>query len=91
MGSMRVAMPVTYGRLCLGPHVVTFLRRHPRLSLELMLSDAMLDLGTERFDLAVRIGVPAVYAAYLPNRRHSRKVQALVELLLQRAVAPLEG
>jgi DNA-binding transcriptional LysR family regulator len=58
VGPLRVSVPVTFGRLCLGPFVADFLRLHPRVSLELVLSDAYVDLAAERIDVALRIGVP---------------------------------
>lgn len=58
VGPLRISMPVTYGRLCLGPHIATFLATYPRITLDLVLSDAYLDLATERIDVAVRIGAP---------------------------------
>ncbi|MEG2630995.1 MAG: LysR substrate-binding domain-containing protein [Comamonas sp.] len=58
VGQLRVSVPVTFGRLCLGPHIAHFLHEHPRVSLELVLSDAYVDLAAERIDVAVRIGVP---------------------------------
>jgi DNA-binding transcriptional LysR family regulator len=58
VGPLRVSMPVTFGRLCFGPHIAGFLRSHPRISLELVLSDAYVDLVAERIDVAVRIGSP---------------------------------
>ena len=58
VGPLRVSVPVTFGRLCLGPHIARFLHGHPRVSLELVLSDAYVDLAGERIDVAVRIGVP---------------------------------
>src|SRR5262249_21460448 len=58
-GPLRVALPVTFGRLCIGPHVVAFLREYSRVTLDMLLSDAFTDLALERIDVAVRIGVPA--------------------------------
>jgi DNA-binding transcriptional LysR family regulator len=58
VGPLRVSVPVTFGRLCLGPHIADFLRAHPRVSLDMVLSDAYVDLAAERIDVAVRIGVP---------------------------------
>lgn len=58
VGPLRVSMPVTFGRLCLGPHIAGFLQQNPRVSLDLVLSDAYLDLALERIDVAVRIGSP---------------------------------
>lgn len=59
VGPLRVTVPVTFGRLCLGPHIVAFLREHPRVTLDVLLSDTFTDLASERIDVAVRIGVPA--------------------------------
>ncbi len=56
---MRVSVPATFGRLFLGPHIASFMQQHPRVSLDLDLSDAVADLAGERVDVAVRIGVPA--------------------------------
>lgn len=58
VGPLRVSLPVTFGRLCVAPHIAGFLRDHPRVSLELVLSDAYVDLAAERIDVSVRIGVP---------------------------------
>ena len=58
IGPLRVSVPVTFGRLCLGPYIADFLRTHPRVSLDLVLSDAYVDLAVERIDVSVRIGVP---------------------------------
>ena len=71
-------MPVTFGRLCLGPHIAGFLQQHPRVSLDLVLSDAYLDLATERIDVAVRIGTPANQPNLIVNRlaEHHRYVVA---------------
>jgi DNA-binding transcriptional LysR family regulator len=59
VGSLRVSVPVTYGRLCLGPHIAAFLQRHPKVSLNLQLSDRHVELHDQRIDVAVRIGMPA--------------------------------
>lgn len=57
-GPLKVSAPVTYARLYIGPHLGTFLARYPKVSLDLVVSDAFVDLAADRFDLAVRIGVP---------------------------------
>ncbi|MDM8358413.1 LysR family transcriptional regulator [Pandoraea communis] len=59
VGPLRVSLPVTFARVCLAPHIPGFLREHPRVSLDLVLSDAYVDLAAERIDVAVRIGAPA--------------------------------
>lgn len=56
LGQLRVAMPGTFGRVWLAPKLPDFLSRHPRLRLELELSEHFADLVSDRFDAAVRIG-----------------------------------
>ncbi|GAB3258171.1 LysR family transcriptional regulator [Chitinimonas naiadis] len=58
-GNLRISVPVTYSRLCLAQPLNRFLAAHPKLTLDLLVSDAYVDLATERVDLAVRIGTPA--------------------------------
>jgi len=58
IGPLRVSAPVTFARLFLGPHVSRFLSEHPRVSLDMDLSDGIADLASDRVDVAVRIGVP---------------------------------
>ncbi|MGF6933510.1 DNA-binding transcriptional LysR family regulator [Paraburkholderia sp. UCT70] len=45
----------------------------------------------ENFEASPHQGDAVVYAAYLPNRRHSRKVHALIQFLEARLHATLEG
>lgn len=91
VGPLRVSMPVTYGRLCLGPHIASFLKTYPRVSLDLVLSDNYLDLASERIDVAVRIGVrsqePSLVVRTLAE--HHRFVVASPEYL-ERAGLPLK-
>lgn len=56
-GPLRVAAPVSYGRLCIAPLIGTFLQRHPDVRIDLRLSDHNEDLLKENIDLAIRIGV----------------------------------
>lgn len=65
VGPLRVSVPVTFGRLCVGPHIAAFLRAHPRVSLDLTLSDTPVDLAAERIDVAVRIGTPDHHPALI--------------------------
>jgi DNA-binding transcriptional LysR family regulator len=72
-GPLRVSAPTSFGRLHIAPHVQRFLETHPKLDLELNLSDAYEDMLTQRIDVAIRItsGVPAhLQGHYLAaNRR----------------------
>lgn len=53
-GQIRVTAPVSWGQRVLARQLPDFLRRHPALELELLLSDRMMDLAHERIDLALR-------------------------------------
>jgi DNA-binding transcriptional LysR family regulator len=53
-GLVRVTAPVALGRQCVAPHIEAFLRAHPDIRIELDLSDRLVTLAHEGFDLAVR-------------------------------------
>jgi DNA-binding transcriptional LysR family regulator len=55
-GPVRVAGPLSFGRLHLAPVLFAFLACHPGLELMLHLNDRVIDLAREGYDLAVRIG-----------------------------------
>jgi DNA-binding transcriptional LysR family regulator len=55
-GHLRVNSNVSFGRLHLLPLVPEFLARHPEITLDLVLSDTVIDLMQERADIAIRIG-----------------------------------
>lgn len=53
-GLVRVTAPVAFARQQLVPRIAEFARAHPRVRLELDLSDRLSSLATEGFDLAIR-------------------------------------
>lgn len=55
IGQLRVNVPVTFGLLHLAPLWPAFMALHPRVTLEVTLSDRLVDLVEEGFDVAVRI------------------------------------
>ena len=54
-GLLRISVPMTFGTHYLGPILFAFMRAHPRLELALDLSDRMVDVAAEGYDLAIRI------------------------------------
>lgn len=56
-GTLRVTMPVAFGRLHVAPFIPRFLREHPGMRLDVQLTDGMSDLVEDRLDLAIRLGV----------------------------------
>ncbi|WP_455220474.1 LysR family transcriptional regulator [Kaarinaea lacus] len=55
-GNLRISTGVAYGENCITPLLPEFTEQYPALSVELILSDAYLDLIEERVDIAVRLG-----------------------------------
>lgn len=55
-GSIRLALPVTFGIREVIPALPAFLARHPLLRLDLVMSDDRQDLVAEGVDLAIRLG-----------------------------------
>jgi DNA-binding transcriptional LysR family regulator len=55
-GLLKVNVPVSFGLMHLAPLWPAFLARHPKLLLDISLSDRVVDLVEEGFDAAVRIG-----------------------------------
>jgi DNA-binding transcriptional LysR family regulator len=55
IGELRVSAPVTFGLMHLAPLWPVFMARHPKLTLDVTLSDRVVDLVDEGYDLAVRI------------------------------------
>jgi len=64
-GTLRINAPLSFGVLHLAPLWPRFLKRYPDIELDVALSDRVVDLVEEGYDLAIRISrVPAnAYAA----------------------------
>jgi DNA-binding transcriptional LysR family regulator len=56
-GRLRISAPVTFSRLHLVPKLGSFLDAHPKVQLELVMDDRVIDLVAESIDAALRIGV----------------------------------
>jgi DNA-binding transcriptional LysR family regulator len=54
-GEIRLAASVTLGQLRIAPLLPAFLGRYPKVRVRMDLTDRMVDLVSEKFDLAVRI------------------------------------
>jgi len=56
-GRLRISAPVTFSRLHLVPRLGTFLDAHPKVQLDLVMDDRVVDLVAENIDAALRLGV----------------------------------
>jgi DNA-binding transcriptional LysR family regulator len=55
-GTLRIDMPVTFGRLVMLPLLAQLAQQYPRLSIDARFSDAYVDLVKEGIDVAIRTG-----------------------------------
>jgi len=72
-GTLRLSVPVVFGRLHIAPALADFLALYPALRVDLAMTDAFVDLVEEGVDLAIRIGElqdsSLVARRLAPNRR----------------------
>jgi len=54
-GNLRITASVSFGQMCLLPHIPEFRDRYPEITLELQLTDAVVDLVAGGVDLACRL------------------------------------
>lgn len=55
-GALKIAAPLSFGLKHLQPVISEFVRKHPKVDVEIDFSDRRVDLIGEGFDIAVRIG-----------------------------------
>ncbi len=55
-GILSITAPVLFGQIYVAPAVVSFVRRYPKVSVDVQLFDRVTNLVEEGFDAAVRIG-----------------------------------
>ncbi|MBB4567566.1 LysR family transcriptional regulator [Rhizobium leucaenae] len=58
-GPLRIAAPVTFGRMHLGPALYPFLADHPEIELTLDLDDRRVDASSDGYDAIIRHGLIA--------------------------------
>jgi DNA-binding transcriptional LysR family regulator len=66
-GVLRVTASVSFGQRCIVPVLADFTTAFPTLTVELALTDSVLDLVTERIDVAIRLG-PLADASLVAHR-----------------------
>lgn len=72
-GTLRVTTSASFGRKHISPVVPEFLKQHPGIKLQLMMTDNIVDMVAEGIDVGIRIGALAdsslVAVKLAPNRR----------------------
>lgn len=68
-GLLRVSLPVSFGRQWVAPLLPGFLARHPRIRIDLRLTDRFVDVVAEGFDVAIRVAAGPQRDSSLTTRR----------------------
>ncbi|WP_163135200.1 LysR family transcriptional regulator [Agarivorans sp. Alg241-V36] len=55
-GLLRINTPMSFGRLHIAPLIGKFLQRYPKITIDMMMDDKVVDLVAEGFDVAIRAG-----------------------------------
>jgi DNA-binding transcriptional LysR family regulator len=55
-GRLRITAPVTFGTECLMPALVDYAACYPGIDLDVVITDAVVDLAEDDFEAAIRIG-----------------------------------
>ncbi|GAD00871.1 LysR family transcriptional regulator [Agarivorans albus] len=55
-GLLRINTPMSFGRLHIAPLIAKFLQRYPKITIDMVMDDKVVDLVAEGFDVAIRAG-----------------------------------
>jgi DNA-binding transcriptional LysR family regulator len=87
-GTLRLALPGTFGRMWLAPMLPTFLAQYPEVRIEAEFSNRFVDLVAENFDLAVRLGALADSRLVARKIGDRRRLLCAAPSYLERRGAP---
>jgi DNA-binding transcriptional LysR family regulator len=87
-GPLRIAAPVTFGRMHLGPALYPFLAKYPDIQLTLELDDRRVDATSDGFDAVIRHGPIADTYLVAWQLAASRRVLVAAPAYLDRHGAP---
>lgn len=67
-GTLRINLPISFGRLCVMPVLTKVADGNPDLDLDISFADRQVDLVEEGIDLVVRLGDPGDHASLIGRR-----------------------
>ncbi|GAB5469715.1 MAG: LysR family transcriptional regulator [Rhodospirillales bacterium] len=87
-GELRIASSASFGRKQIAPYVAEFLEAHPKVSIQLEMSDAVVDIAKQGLDLAIRLGELAPSALKARALAESPRVLVAAPGYIEREGAP---
>ncbi|MGB0695741.1 MAG: LysR substrate-binding domain-containing protein [Rhodospirillaceae bacterium] len=87
-GELRVTGSASFGRKHIAPYIAEFLEGHPQVRVRLELTDAMVDIVEQGFDLALRIGALSPSALVARKLADNPRVLVASPAYLQRLGRP---
>jgi DNA-binding transcriptional LysR family regulator len=87
-GTIRLTSSAALGRLRVVPVVIEFMERHPEVEIDLLLTDKIVDLVGDGFDLAVRSGVLPDSSLVSRKLMNNRRVLCAEPAYLERHGVP---
>ncbi|WP_291985322.1 LysR family transcriptional regulator [Candidatus Accumulibacter sp. ACC007] len=89
-GPIRISAPSDIGRTLVAAEISRFLAEHPAISIELLLSDAYVDIVGQGFDMAVRFGSVTDSSLRVRSLGQKRRVLCAAPTYLARRGSPQE-
>lgn len=87
-GRLRISASIPFGAMYVAPAVPGFLAQHPELTVDLSLTDDVVDLLAQRTDIAVRVGTLTDSALQARRLGQSRRVVCAAPSYLARKGIP---
>ncbi|MBB3809477.1 DNA-binding transcriptional LysR family regulator [Pseudochelatococcus contaminans] len=87
-GVLKVSAPTSFGRMHVAPRLLTFLQRHPGLTVDFNLTDEFVDVVGQGFDVAVRIADLADSSLVARRLAPNHRLLVAAPAYLERAGTP---
>ncbi len=87
-GKLRITCGISFGIRCIAPAIADFGARHRELAFDLQLSDRVVDLVEEGFDLAIRVGTGVPPGFVSRPLGHTRLICCAAPAYLEKNGAP---
>ena len=87
-GELRIACPASFGRLHIAPYMTEFLDLYPGITLQLSMTDSVVDIVAQGLDMAIRVGTLAPSTLKARKLAESRRTLVAAPQYLRRRGVP---